>query len=401
MASTFTPTVLTTGSGGNGSASSVSITQASHGFVVGDWLYLNGSTYTKAIANSANTASVVGIVSAVADPNTFTLTTSGLVTGLTGLTAGSDYFLSGATAGLATLTEPTTTGYVSQPLGIAASTTSIQVSIKRSFVIGTSNTFTSITLANSATTTIQNIANFANGEGGVLTGTVVIDATTDYTFGFEISFTKDTAGVINHSVRYFAGDVPTLALFSVGISGQNIQMTLGTHTTFVSARARFQMAASAVSPSLQIDMANVTNGSPSFVSWSGQNGYGSTNTVIRKFTTVPAATGSNITPLNDATNGASFTVNKTGMYSITYCDALTVGGNIGLSKNSAQLTTNIASITAANRIALASPTANDVFACVSGVFYLTAGDVIRPHTDGGGATTSVARTSFYMVLVSN
>jgi hypothetical protein len=149
-----------------------------------------------------------------------------------------------------------------------------------------------------------------------------------------------------------------------------------------------------------IDVANLVNNTPSYLAWSGQNGYGSTNTCIRKFTTATAATGTNITTANDATNGASFTVNKTGMYSIVYCDALTAGGNIGLSKNSAQLTTNIASITAANRLAIASPTANDVFACVSGVFYLTAGDVIRCHTDGSGATTSTTRTVFSMAHVT-
>jgi hypothetical protein len=240
------------------SASSTQITQTAHGLAQFDWVYLNGANYTKARADSANTSSIVGMVSFVANANTFTLTTSGLVAGLSSLTAGADYFLSPTAAGTMTPTEPTTTGYVSAPVGIAVSTTSIQVAIKRSVVIGTSNVFTSITLANSATTTIQNISNFANGEGGVLTGTVLIDAATDYTFGFEISFTKDNAGTINHSVRYFAGDIPTLALFSVGVSGQNIQMTLGSHGTFVNARARFQLSASAVSPSLQIDVNNIS-----------------------------------------------------------------------------------------------------------------------------------------------
>jgi hypothetical protein len=149
-----------------------------------------------------------------------------------------------------------------------------------------------------------------------------------------------------------------------------------------------------------ISVDNLINLTPSQLQWSGQNGYGSTNTVIRRFTTMTAAIGSNITATDSATLGATFTVNKNGMYSITYCDALTAGGNIGLSRNSAQLTTNIASITAANRLAIASTTANDVFACVSGVFYLTAGDVIRCHTDGTGATTSVARTNFYMAQVT-
>ena len=236
------------GGGGSGSSSSTEIVQANT-FSVGNLVYLNGSTYTLARADSANTASVVGMVS-VASSTRFTIVTSGLVTGLTGLTVGADYFLDGVTAGLATTADPTTIGYVSAPIGIAASATSMYIAIKRGVVVGTSNVFNNITLANNAATTIQNISSFANGEGGILTGTIKIDATTDYTFGFEISFTKDTAGVINHSARYFAGDIPTLALFSVGVSGQNIQITLGSHTGFVAASARFQLSASAVSPVL-------------------------------------------------------------------------------------------------------------------------------------------------------
>jgi hypothetical protein len=234
------------GGGGSGSSSSTEIVQANT-FSVGNLVYLNGSTYTLARADSANTASVVGMVS-VASSTRFTIVTSGLVTGLTGLTVGADYFLDGVTAGLATTADPTTIGYVSAPIGIAASATSMYIAIKRGVVVGTSNVFNNITLANNAATTIQNISSFANGEGGILTGTIKIDATTDYTFGFEISFTKDLAGVINHSVRYFAGDVlPTIV---VSVSGQNIQVTLGTLAGFVSASARFQLSASAVSPVL-------------------------------------------------------------------------------------------------------------------------------------------------------
>jgi hypothetical protein len=271
--------------GGSSSGASTSITQTTHGFVVGDLLYHSGSAYSKAKANASSSSSVVGMVSAVADPNAFTLTTSGLVTGLSGLTAGSDYFLSGATAGAMTATEPTTTGHVSAPVGIAASATTLQVSIKRSVVIGTSNVFTTIGLANTSPTTIQNISSFANGEGGVLTGVLRIDATTDYVFGFEISFTKDIAGVINHSVRYFAGDV--LPGISVTVSGQNIQITLGTLAGFVSATARFQLSASAVSPSLQISARNVTGDTTGTAPGSGLLGE-KQETSISTFRSYPA-----------------------------------------------------------------------------------------------------------------
>jgi hypothetical protein len=78
----------------------------------------------KAKADSGNNAEVIGIVSAVADANNFTLLASGHVTGLSGLTSGNVYYLSDATAGLLTTTEPTAVGSVSKPLLIADATTS-------------------------------------------------------------------------------------------------------------------------------------------------------------------------------------------------------------------------------------------------------------------------------------
>lgn len=99
------------------------VTQASHGFSVGDVVYYTGSVYALADASTEATAEVVGIVSAVDGTDDFTITMGGHVTGLSGLTAGSVYFLS-ETAGDLTATEPTTTGVISKPLLIADSTTS-------------------------------------------------------------------------------------------------------------------------------------------------------------------------------------------------------------------------------------------------------------------------------------
>ena len=103
----------------------VSVAQASHGFAVGDVLYLNGSVYTKAIATSVATAEVIGIVATVTDGSNFIMALSGnRVTGLSGLTSGTVYFLSDSSAGLLTATEPTTLGNISKPVLIADSTTS-------------------------------------------------------------------------------------------------------------------------------------------------------------------------------------------------------------------------------------------------------------------------------------
>lgn len=108
--------------GGN---SSLDVTQASHGFAVNDIIRLSGATtYTKAQADSAANAEVVGIVTAVAGVNDFTVQQSGYVTGLSGLTANTVYFLSEGTAGLLTATEPTSVGDVSKPVLLSDSTTS-------------------------------------------------------------------------------------------------------------------------------------------------------------------------------------------------------------------------------------------------------------------------------------
>lgn len=106
----------------SGVAMTIDITQASHGFAVGDVVRHNGTIYVKAQADSAANAEVVGIVSAV-DGNDFTLIVGGRIDTLSGLTAGTVYFLSDATAGLLTATEPTDTDHISKPLLIATSTT--------------------------------------------------------------------------------------------------------------------------------------------------------------------------------------------------------------------------------------------------------------------------------------
>lgn len=136
------------GGGGGGTAVVITgISQASHGLAVGEAVYYTGTIYDEAIATSASTSEVVGIVSTVTDANTFSLTTSGLVSGLSGLTAGGVYFLSDTVAGQITLTEPTTAGRISKPLFVATSTTTGILINYRGVVVNAAsspNTFTSI-----------------------------------------------------------------------------------------------------------------------------------------------------------------------------------------------------------------------------------------------------------------
>ena len=113
-----------------------SVAQSSHGFSVGNVLYHNGTIFALADADAAATAEVVGIVQAVTDSNNFVLLYGGYIDTLSGLTAGTVYFLSG-TAGALTATEPSTVGQISKPLLVATSTTAGYFVNMRGAVVGT------------------------------------------------------------------------------------------------------------------------------------------------------------------------------------------------------------------------------------------------------------------------
>ncbi len=100
------------------------ISQTSHGLSVGNLIRYNGTGFVKAQANNAANADCFAIVSSVTDANTFVITTSGFVSGLSGLTAGALYYLSPTTAGGLTSSEPTTAGQISKPVFVADSATS-------------------------------------------------------------------------------------------------------------------------------------------------------------------------------------------------------------------------------------------------------------------------------------
>ena len=119
------------------------------------------------------------------------------------------------------------------------------------------------------------------------------------------------------------------------------------------------------------------------------NGHGSTNTKIRRFTTAMVNTGTAITYADSATLGASFTINDTGIYEVCYEELLSGGGTFGVSLNSAALTTSIISIPVATRMAYAAHNNASGFSLsVTRTLRLSAGDVIRPHTDGAIADTT-------------
>ena len=94
------------------------VNQVSHGFTVGTPIYHNGTSYAASSAASTTTGEVIAVVSEVKDTDNFTALPAGRLRNLSGLTAGSVYFLS-ETAGQVTTTSPT----ISKPVYFAVSTT--------------------------------------------------------------------------------------------------------------------------------------------------------------------------------------------------------------------------------------------------------------------------------------
>lgn len=133
------------------------------------------------------------------------------------------------------------------------------------------------------------------------------------------------------------------------------------------------------------------------------NGYGSTNTKIRRFTTTLTNVGSAITYADSATLGATFTINETGIYNIHYVQAgVGSGTGWGASVNSTQLTSIIQNITAADRLMFVQAS-NDVYQgsqAVSRSVRLVAADVVRAH-DSITATPDGSVTSMFIITKVN
>ena len=125
-------------------------TQASHGFSVGDWIRHNGTIWTDAQADSESNAETLALVSAVADTDNFTAATHGYVSTLSGLTAGTKYYLDPSSSGSMTATKPSTPGEIAKGVFFAVSTTAGYVIIEKAEVIGDTTTTTRHTYVDAA-----------------------------------------------------------------------------------------------------------------------------------------------------------------------------------------------------------------------------------------------------------
>jgi len=128
----------------------------------------------------------------------------------------------------------------------------------------------------------------------------------------------------------------------------------------------------------------------SMVRWNTANGYGSTNTRIRRFVNSVTNIGSDITATDSATLGASFTINTSGIYSISYSDNFNTSAHFCLSLN-ASIPTSPLTGAPVSEVLVGATTSQANFASnASWTGYLASGSVIRAHGDGSpvGTTTN-------------
>jgi hypothetical protein len=235
------------------------VVQATHGLSVGDIIYFDGADYLLALADTEITAEVVGVVSSVLGPNSFEFTTSGLVSGYTGLTPGQVYFLSETTPGGLELAAPTVIGMIDMPIGIALSATELYVNIRRGAVVGGANARTELPLTNDDITNINDVSAYDAGE---MTGWVEIDGTTDTRFYIAMQFSKTGANNDFNISYQVSGDAVPVG-FDIDITSAGIiQLTMPLITGFISAKINYSLNAPAVGVTLPlaIDASKITTG---------------------------------------------------------------------------------------------------------------------------------------------
>lgn len=213
------------------------VNQASHGFSVGNIVYFNGTSYAKAQANSDTTSEVLGIVSSVVDANNFYVVMGGYITGLSGLVAGTTYYLSDSSAGALTATAPTTVGYISKPVFVADSTTSGYFHNMRGVVIAAYVQPSNVSANGTGNYRTNYVAFSGSSNVATLSACSSSPCTINYQSGSWVtSVTRGALG--NYTVNFAAGEftAPPTCTCSVGVGTSTICNFNGSWPTTSSAQ---------------------------------------------------------------------------------------------------------------------------------------------------------------------
>lgn len=150
----------------------------------------------------------------------------------------------------------------------------------------------------------------------------------------------------------------------------------------------------------RLDTVKAQTSTPSLeseVSLGGGTGYGSTGIYARRFTSVNATIGSDITYTSSSVDGDSFTINTAGVYGISYTEGIPTSDNAGISVNLASTTSFSSAFGTANQLC-AMTIANTASSC-SVTVLLSAGDVIRAHSTAGSGPNTQGVSKFVIVKI--
>lgn len=404
------------------------ISQTAHGFSVGQVLYYTGSTYALAKADADATSEVVGVVSGVIDADSFRLLSVGFVTGLSGLVTGSTYYLSDTSAGALTATAPTVGPSVNKPVLVAVSTTTGYVLQSRGYVIGPASTQALVmsdwiaytpTFTNFGGTPTS-ISAFYRRVGQdieirmnfTLSGTPSGTNTITLPSGLLVDSTKVPSGyslfgkVTNSSVNttWSSGVIAqgSASVFSLareassgGITPTSNSGDIGNTGQTLSLFASIPIAGWTATSSGQVSAPR------SEITVDTGNGHGSTNTKMRRFSNTRKNIGSAITYADSATLGATFTINETGIYSISYQDKYSLGAfDIGISINDSATTTNVFQTTYAQGRRIFNSGGSNTTSAVAWTGNLSVGDIVYAKDDGTCDVTN-DNAMFTITKVSN
>jgi hypothetical protein len=106
--------------------------------------------------------------------------------------------------------------------------------------------------------------------------------------------------------------------------------------------------------------------------------------------------GNAIQYLDDAVNGARFIAQRDGLYRFEFSADThgSAGHAVGLTKNTSSVTTGFITLPASEKIAVGYDTGSGNIVHVFGEAYLTAGDIIRLHTDGATSLSNASWSTF-------
>jgi hypothetical protein len=149
---------------------------------------------------------------------------------------------------------------------------------------------------------------------------------------------------------------------------------------------------------------NTIAGLDSEIVVTGGNGFGSSNTIVRRFTTVVLDVGSGITYTDDPAYGASFLINAPGVYAISYSDQRTDNAYPGflyyIEVDHSPVQSSISTIQSGTTFATVGTSTPSIVGKNNVTLLLDAGDVVRPYWWGNvGGTYNDVEAQFIITRV--